>query len=189
MTQTPRATSQIHDDGAFGPYFRLRCACCGCPTLEAGTLYLEETSWPQVCLLCDWENAIPDLRIDRDDSVPLTEAQANVNRYGWMYDPANPPEWLMAAPNDEELQMRQDLREVYAAIDEEPDGPRFFELWEIARGAEDDLTRIAQLRIQRAVSSHDDDLSDIDIADPGALGQPPTPDIGDENPDPSSNDR
>jgi hypothetical protein len=106
-----------------------------------------------------------------------------------MYDPAHPPEWLSASPSDEEMQMRRDLREVFAAIDEEPEGPRFFEFWEIARTAEGDLARLVQLRVERAMSTLDDDFSDIDLAEPGALGLPSAPEIRDASSPTSSNNR
>jgi hypothetical protein len=183
MSSDPRAAEQIHDDGSFGPYFRLRCACCGCPTLEAGTLYLDETPWPQVCLLCDWENAAPDRRVDEDDAVSLTQARANVQRYGWMYDPTHPPSWLVEPPSSEELQMRLDLREVYAAIDEEPSGPRFFDVWEIARTAEDELLRAVRQRGSRSATAQDAEFSNIELTDPGALGLGTSPGAPDDDPD------
>jgi len=173
----------VHGDGAFGPYFRLRCVCCGCPTIEAGTLYLDETAWPQVCLLCDWENAAPGRRVEEDDSVPLSQARTNVERYGWMYDPTNPPAWLTNIPSEEELQRRLDLREVYGAIDAEPEGQRFFDLWEIARTAEDELIALVGSRTVESEQEQDGEFSEVDLAEPGLLAHPDVEPAGDEDPD------
>ncbi|HEY9226245.1 MAG TPA: hypothetical protein VIP11_06345 [Gemmatimonadaceae bacterium] len=70
-----------------------------------------------------------------------------------MYDPSRLPEWLTTGPSAEELQARADLREVYAAIDEEPDGPRFLELWDIARDAEDELTVTVDARVAAEIEA------------------------------------
>ena len=65
--------------------------------------------------------------------------------------------------------MRLDLHEVYAAIDEEPSGPRFFDIWEIARTAEEELLAAVRQRSSRTEAAHGAEFPDIELVDPGEL--------------------
>ena len=103
----------------IGPFHRLRCACCNCPTLSGPSLenYYEPV-WPQGCLLCDWENAGPRAERDvADNDISVEEARANYQRFNWMYDPSALPAWLPHPPSAIELETRAKLRDIYAAID------------------------------------------------------------------------
>jgi Cysteine-rich CPCC len=143
-----------NDDGTFGPYSRLRCACCGAPTLENRD-WLDaasgESAFPQVCVLCEWENASADplaAAQGSDDGISLVEAQANFDRYHWMYDPTSPKPWMRAVPTSAELDARRALREIFRAIEREPEGSWLTGLWEAARDAEATVAQLASVREQ-----------------------------------------
>jgi hypothetical protein len=130
-----------------GPYHRLRCACCGCPTLAGRSFEdLGDSLWPQSCLLCDWENAGPSQTSGVDDEVSLEQARANVEHFNWMYDPNALPDWLPHRPSAAELEARATLRERYAAIDQDRGGVRSKELWSAAREAEEELRSLVDAR-------------------------------------------
>src|SRR4051812_18500933 len=121
----PRAP--LHGDGSFGPYCRLRCQCCGAPTLWSPDMIppsqASDPSFVQSCVLCEWDNPLhPDAPDPppTDDALSLAEAQANFDRYHWMYDPGHPPDWLPQPVPAVELATRQELRNVFQAIDREP---------------------------------------------------------------------
>jgi hypothetical protein len=131
----------------IGPYHRLRCACCGCPTLAGRSLEdLGDPLWPQSCLMCDWENTGPSQMPAVDDEVSLEQARANFERFNWMYDPDALPDWLPHRPSAAELQARATLRQRYAAIDQDGGGARSKELWSAARDAEEELRSLVDAR-------------------------------------------
>src|SRR5262249_61115150 len=103
-----------------------------------------------------------------DGAYTLEMARANVARFNWMYDPSNLPEWLSRAPDAAELQARADLNAVYRAIDDEPAGDRFLELWEIARGAEDDLRARAAPPKAADVEAAEADAGIVDASEDAA---------------------
>ena len=143
----------LNSDGTFGPYSRLRCTCCGAPTLTVDVLSDPPVVLTPVCLLCEWENqsdVAGEQSTVADDGVSLAEARANFDRFCWMYDPSTPQPWMQALPSRDELQARAGLRAIYRSIDREADVAEFERLWEEARAAEEIVERFARAR-ERAV--------------------------------------
>jgi hypothetical protein len=156
----------------IGPFHRLRCACCNCPTLSGPSLenYYEPV-WPQGCLLCDWENAGPRAEQDvADDDISVGEARANFQRFNWMYDPSALPDWLPHPPSAIELETRAKLRDTYAVIDR-ASASRGDALWYDARDAERELSEIVRAREQ----------ADVDEAEAGMVGDDAEVDVDDED--------
>jgi hypothetical protein len=164
--EIPRAA--LNSDGTFGPHSRLRCACCGAPSLDSDTIVdgdpLSERAviLTPVCRLCEWENRAP-TAIDKamDDSISLAEAQANYDRFCWMYNPDEPRPWMQSLPSNQELAARRSLRQLYRKIDREEEGYGFDGLWDEARDAEANVERLVQAR-ERALDV-DTSLSDEEV--------------------------
>ena len=149
---------------------RMRCECCDCPTLPlvADTAMLE-VDWESsrlACLLCDWESgpALEDGTPDptapsaasRNEGYALDEARANVQRYGWMYDPAAPPLWMGGAPTTEELALRRALLEAYAELDAAAERRERGAAWERIVPLEAQLRDAAEARRDALEEAQDD---------------------------------
>jgi len=171
--------SQNEDLATEGPHRRLRCACCGCPTLNGPTLEVHGADlWPQSCVLCDWENTGPHQSSGTDDELSLDQARANFQRFSWMYDPSALPEWLPSRPSNDELNARARLRQAYSDIDRNRNASLGAELWEKAIDAEERLRLIVDARVAGDVDEAEADARS-DQAD-GAEDDPDeTDDIGD----------
>ena len=120
---------EVDRDNPIGPYHRVRCVCCGWPTLL----------WPETLLL--------DEQLDTDDGITLEQAQENVRRNAWMYDPAEPPEWMTLTPNDAKLMARRHLANLFEQIDARSRRESAAdELWKEAKATEDDIRDLARRR-------------------------------------------
>lgn len=113
---------------------RLRCECCGYPTIvaaldRADVFEPSETLWG--CRLCDWENTPlradgspdPDAPSaeDRNGGFTLEQARANFRIHAWMYDPAQPEPWMAGPPTPDEMALRRALRDKYEALRATPE--------------------------------------------------------------------
>jgi hypothetical protein len=145
-----------------GPYHRLRCVCCGCPTLDGPSLERFNALWPQDCVLCDWENAGPSQTAIVDDYMSLAQARANVERFSWMYDPDALPDWLPHRPSTAELHARATLRQCYRTIDQDRNGSESEKLWRAARDAEVELRSLVDARTSADVDEAEENEASIE---------------------------
>lgn len=131
------------DDGPeeIGPFHRLRCACCGYPTLRAGG--------DGVCPLCDWENATGDASADdadRNDGLSLEQARQNFHRYLTVYDLTHPQPWMGSGPSAAERAAKQDMIHAFKAMAQRNDW-NDVALWNRVIAGEDELSRAVDARV------------------------------------------
>jgi hypothetical protein len=151
---------------------RMRCECCGYPTLGVVAFEDGTPDWESSvlgCLLCDWESApalldgTPDPEAPSDEArnegYTLDAARANVARHAWMYDPARPEPWMVSPPTTVELTRRRTLRDAYEHQTAEP-GP--YLPWDDVFPAEAELRAAEARRADAAQDAWADHATDED---------------------------
>ncbi len=104
------------------------CPCCGFPTFELSERLAH-------CHICEWDQ--PD---DGESlSVSLATAQANFARYGTVYDPAAPPEWLTQPLSSAARAARTQMVDAVTAMQTERRPAELGELWGRFYAAADQL--------------------------------------------------
>lgn len=125
----------------IGPFHRLRCACCGYPTLRPGG--------DGVCPLCDWENETSDgsaADADRNDGLTLDQARHNFHRYLTVYDLAHPQPWIGSGPSAAERAAKQEMIRAFKAMEQHDDWDDLA-LWNGVTASEDQLGRAIEARV------------------------------------------
>ena len=158
---------------------RMTCECCGHPTLplmsDTGIADVDWEGSHLGCILCDWESGpaledgTPDPAAasaeDRNGGCGLTEARANYERYGWMYDPARPPEWMGGLPTPEELDHRRALRQAYEVLAAAPERRARGDAWDAVVAMEAQLRATEEARRAALESTIDPDEEEWGVED------------------------
>jgi hypothetical protein len=111
----PSSLREAHEEGERTDLFpneigelRVRCPCCGCPSLDALTP-------DQSCIMCEWMvDGLPAQEVQETEELVL--ARQNFRRFLSVYAPAGRPEWSPDPLSDEELALKQELLSRYAAV-------------------------------------------------------------------------
>ncbi len=102
---------------------RLRCPCCGSPSLDPGVP-------DQSCPACEWlVDGLPGDAVAPPEEIAA--ARENFRRFLSVYPPDARPEWSPDAPAPDELELRRDLIERYALALSHPEDRGIW--WEIEK--------------------------------------------------------
>ena len=161
LPKTSQRFVEIHED------ILMRCECCERLTIAVAADRFFEVDWSGTllgCALCGWENRPADETgnpldaeppEDRNDGLSLDEAKSNFERFAWMYDPENPPEWLGTPISTEERQLREQLRDAFPVSIEAAND--FSERWELVVALQEALDDLVQARQRRTEAGLDPD--------------------------------
>ncbi len=101
---------------------RLRCPCCGCPSLDPDVPN-------QSCPACEWSvDGLPGAAAAPPEAIAA--ARENFRRFLSVYPPDARPGWSPDPPTADELALRRELIELYARALSEPEDSSVW--WKIA---------------------------------------------------------
>ena len=130
---------------------RVRCPCCGCPTLAAEIP-------DQSCVLCEWlVDGLP--ADDVPDAEELSGAREHFRMHLSMYAPDDRPPWSPDPPTPEELEVKRDLVALYAEVLAEEEGGKLLRLAAVRSAKFHAPIRpdeVVSIRYRRRVASGED---------------------------------
>jgi hypothetical protein len=121
------------------PPKRLKCPCCGNPTLRPGLK-------SQSCVLCEWDD------LDSEEAGGLRDEElrscrTTFQQYGSIYPPDKRPAWAPMPPTADELELRRFLVELYAKA-ATARGEELLSAWEDVEARERDLRQLCYRRAE-----------------------------------------